>query len=298
MSEEKVPSLISTGVVVVSALFPIVSAVSVYLRYRARLISRQDFRGDDWWIIATWILSLSLSIGVFVYAHKIGIDYYSTDPLSGATTSSMCLVVVSLLYGVVVTCVKISILLFYKRIFVTRTFQIAAWSAIAFVSLWGVAMFLVLFLQGDPTKFESEGTSAFRLDPLAVGFTQVGSSAALDILVLFFPLPVIFRLQMPLKKKILLGMIFWLGIFCCIAAVVRLVLMAQVLTQVIDTPTQVSRIAKQFIFLILEPHCSIIAACLPCYGPLFSSRRAPESIVWGVRQSIQHVKSSQVTTPT
>jgi hypothetical protein len=43
--------------------------------------------------------------------------------------------------------------------------------------------------------------------------------------------------------------------------------------------------AKQFIFLIIEPNCSIIAACLPTYGPLFSSwgGRAPESIVRSVR---------------
>lgn len=35
--------------------------------------------------------------------------------------------------------------------------------------------------------------------------------------------------------------------------------------------------------MILEPNCSIIAACLPCYGPLFVGGRAPESLIRSVR---------------
>lgn len=35
--------------------------------------------------------------------------------------------------------------------------------------------------------------------------------------------------------------------------------------------------------MVLEPNCSIIAACLPCYGPLFAGGRAPESMVRSVR---------------
>ncbi|KAI5925014.1 hypothetical protein F4810DRAFT_662535 [Camillea tinctor] len=283
---EHTPSLISTGLVVVSVIFPILSVLCIYLRFKARRISRQMFQADDWWIIATWILSLSLSINVFIYARKIGVDYFHEDALSGAVDSAVCLVVASLLTGIVLACVKISILLFYKRIFVTLKFRIAAWAAIVFVSCWGIAMFLIVLLQGDPAEFVINGKSEFRIDPVAVGFTQVGSSVALDILVLCFPLPVIYRLKMPTKKKLLVGLIFWLGIFCCVAAIVRLVLLGQVLTRVLDAPTQVSLQSTQFIFLILEPHCSMIAACLPCLGPLFAGGRAPESIIRSVRSML------------
>ena len=41
--------------------------------------------------------------------------------------------------------------------------------------------------------------------------------------------------------------------------------------------------SKQFIFMIIEPNCSIIAACLPCYGPLFAKGRSPVSLVRSVR---------------
>lgn len=35
--------------------------------------------------------------------------------------------------------------------------------------------------------------------------------------------------------------------------------------------------------MVLEPNCSIFAACLPTLGPLISGGRAPESIVRSVR---------------
>jgi hypothetical protein len=41
--------------------------------------------------------------------------------------------------------------------------------------------------------------------------------------------------------------------------------------------------SRQYIFMVLEPNCSILAACLPTYGPLFAGGRAAESIIRSVR---------------
>ncbi|KAF2184215.1 hypothetical protein K469DRAFT_784104 [Zopfia rhizophila CBS 207.26] len=38
-----------------------------------------------------------------------------------------------------------------------------------------------------------------------------------------------------------------------------------------------------FTFIILEPNCSMVAACLPCYRPLFRGDRIPDSIVRSAR---------------
>ena len=42
----------------------------------------------------------------------------------------------------------------------------------------------------------------------------------------------------------------------------------------------------QYIFMMLEPNCSIIAACLPCYGPLLAGGRGPESLIRSLRSII------------
>lgn len=52
---------------------------------------------------------------------------------------------------------------------------------------------------------------------------------------------------------------------------------------------------KQFIFMMIEPNCSIIAACLPCYGPLFAKGRTPESIIRSVRTAFS-LRSRQSST--
>lgn len=50
-----------------------------------------------------------------------------------------------------------------------------------------------------------------NFDSTAVGLSQSGTSIALDVAVLLFPLPVLLSLQMPLKRKISVILIFWLG---------------------------------------------------------------------------------------
>ncbi|KAI0456308.1 hypothetical protein F5B21DRAFT_502501 [Xylaria acuta] len=281
------PSLITTALVVVSVIFPLLSLGAVYLRFRARAKTKLRPQADDWWIAVTWLSSLALSIDIWVYAAQIGVDTFHTDPLTGAVYSAVCLVLASEFTQVSLTGVKISLLLFYKRIFITPKFKTAAWTAIVFVALWGIAMILIVALQGDSRTFvltaAAGGTYHWRLDPTAVGYTQVGSSLILDVVILCFPLPVISRLHMPTRRKIAVGGIFWLGIFCCIAAAVRLALVHRVLSDVLSSGTQVYLQSLQFVFLLLEPHISITAACLPCYGPLIDGGRAPESLVRSVR---------------
>ncbi|OTA60395.1 hypothetical protein K449DRAFT_435499 [Hypoxylon sp. EC38] len=284
------PSLITTALVVVSVIFPFLSLGAVYLRFRARAKTKSHLQVDDWWILVTWLSSIALSINVWVYAAQIGIDTYTTDPLTGAVYSAVCLVLASELTQITLTLVKISILIFYKRIFAIKKFKIAAWIAIVFVALWGLAMILIVAIQGDSKTFvlteAAGGTYKWRLDPTVVGFTQVGSSLVLDVVILCFPLPVISRLHMPTKRKIAVGGIFWLGIFCCVAAAVRLALVYRVLSEVLSTGTAVSLQSLQFVFLMVEPHFSIIAACLPCYGPLIEGGRSPDSLVRSVRSII------------
>ncbi|KAG8169531.1 hypothetical protein KVR01_000276 [Diaporthe batatas] len=261
------PSLITTGLVVVSVIFPLLSLASVLLRVKARLKTKQGILADDWWIVATWVLSIALSINVWAYAGIIGVNSCTVDALSCSVYAAVCLVVASCLVQVVLTTVKVSILLLYKRIFAVRPFRIATWIAVVFVSLWGIAMILIVALQGNPATFvrttAANEVYVWRLDPVIVGYTQVGSSLILDVVILCFPLPIISTLHMPTRRKFMVGAIFWLGIFCCVASAVRLALNHKVLTS------------------ILSQQASVWS--LPTFGPLVAGGRAPESLIRSVR---------------
>ncbi|KAI1373129.1 hypothetical protein F4677DRAFT_430333 [Hypoxylon crocopeplum] len=283
------PCLVTTALVVVSVVFPILSLAATIGRFKARGMSRAKLLADDWWMVASWVLAFFLSINVWVFGSLTGLDYYKIDVLRGTSLSLQCLYVASILTLPALTSVKVAILLFYKRIFSTFKFKIAVWILIAILGAWCIIFMFLTALQGDPLDSPWQlNTGSFRYDIASVGYAQVGSSIALDFLVLCFPLPVISSLHMAFARKVSVALIFWLGIFCCIASIVRVVFLVQLLSTVVEAKSAIAIQSKQFVFLVIEPHCSIIAGCLPCYGPLLASigGRAPESLVRSVRSII------------
>ena len=51
----KVPALITTPLVIVAAVFPVLSLVAIITRDKARRIARQPFQTDDYWIVLSWV---------------------------------------------------------------------------------------------------------------------------------------------------------------------------------------------------------------------------------------------------
>jgi hypothetical protein len=278
------PSVVTTGLVAVSAIFPVISALSIGLRLAARRKSRQSLHADDYWIIVSWVLTLGLSILVWYFTPRTGINFFDVDFFTGTENSLELIFISSCYVQFPLAAVKISVLLFYKRVFPTPMFRTVVWFVIGIVSIWAVLFFLLVLLELDPVAFPLM-TAGLRMDSSAIGLGQVASSFALDVLVLCLPLPVIFRLHMKWERKLAVALIFWLGAFCAVAAIVRTVLLDQSIREVVASVsyTKVASQSRQYIFMVLEPNCSILAACLPTYGPLVSGGRAPESLVRSVR---------------
>ncbi|KAK7923557.1 hypothetical protein PG985_007628, partial [Apiospora marii] len=286
------PALVTTRLVVVSAIFPIISLVSLYFRYRVRRSTHADLGPDDWCLSVSWLSSLGMSITVWVFSATAGINRYKAgiDPATtGAVQSLLCIWIASWFSQVALSTVKIAILFFYKRIFVKRYFQVVSWVVIALCGMWGILFLLLVLFGGDPISKVYTGVGRWRYDVEAVAIANVGTSIALDFLVLSLPLPVISKLRLATRKKVAVAFIFWLGIFegsCCAAAIVRLVLMHRALGEVIDYGGNIAGQSTQFCFLIIEAHCSILAACLPCYGPLVAGIRVPDSVIRRIRSVI------------
>lgn len=77
-------------------------------------------------------------------------------------------------------------------------------------------------------------------------------------------------LRVNTKQKISILGIFWLGGFVCISAIVRFVYLYNQTYRITNYgENQYSSITVAFIWAEIEPNMSIIAACLPVYGPLF-----------------------------
>ncbi|KAJ0120878.1 hypothetical protein J7T55_015614 [Diaporthe amygdali] len=266
-------SVITTPLIVVSVVFPVLAAVSILLRLIAKRRGRQPFHADDWWIIATWFLTFPMSVLFWVFSASSGIDFYDIGNVQGTYDSLEVAFLTACLLQLPLSSVKISVLLFYKRIFqISRTFQVCIWVAIGLITVWCLVFTVLVITHSDPIS-ESWHGGRMRYDMTAMGLAQVGSSIALDVVVLCFPLPIVFSWLLSARKKCMVFFMFWLGAFCCVAAIIRLVLLEQTLQGFVESQQNISRQSNQYIFMLIEPNCSIIAACLPCYGPLMERIR-------------------------
>ncbi|KAE8313973.1 hypothetical protein BDV41DRAFT_563902 [Aspergillus transmontanensis] len=110
-------------------------------------------------------------------------------------------------------------------------------------------------------------------------FAQSATSIALNVVVLLFPLPMLWFLPMSPHRVWDLILVYVLGALCCAAAIIRLVLLHASIAKEATDLSVVHIHSKQLVFMIIETNCSIIAACLPCYGALLRGGESLASIV-------------------
>ncbi|KAL7917298.1 hypothetical protein ACQKWADRAFT_45738 [Trichoderma austrokoningii] len=269
------PSLVTTTLLVISIVAPVLGTLAVGLRCYTRTLKKQSLSGDDWVCMAAQVAAWANSINIFVAAGLAGIDftYPSLSPLASAVVFLRCLWIEGFPLVFSLTFVKIAILLFYVRIFTFPGFKLAVHIYIGILSAWCFAMIICQLLAANPIQ---DAWNPLAVNPLRFDYNQfslafAGMSIVFDVIVLFFPIPVIRKLQMNRRRKIQVVAIFWLGIFCCISSAVRFY---YIRTEIVQTTASMGadrylNMSAAFIWGTIEPNASIIAACLPCYAPLF-----------------------------
>jgi hypothetical protein len=123
---------------------------------------------------------------------------------------------------------KLSIAFFYKRIFGTVRFRKLSWAAIALLMAWTIAFVLVGIFPCSPV---SDGWSTNPdtncIDGPAMYTAGVASNIALDILILVIPIYQIWKLHMPMLRKLGVAAIFTLASFVIVTGIIRLVLLVR-----------------------------------------------------------------------
>lgn len=117
------------------------------------------------------------------------------------------------LYGMSMSTVKCSILLFYLRIFVNRSFRIAARVCIVISVCWGMSVILEGFLLCRPLALNWDPTIKGTCGDRHSAFVAAGAlNMITDIMVLLLPIPTVWNLQMPRANKVALCAVFALGL--------------------------------------------------------------------------------------
>lgn len=106
-----------------------------------------------------------------------------------------------------------SILLFYARVFAVTSFQWPVRIMYALNGAWTIAFAITYLFQCTPIEHlwtQAQGARTGCIN-ISVNLYFAVSSVILDILVLCMPWPMVWRLQMPLARKIGVLSIFMLG---------------------------------------------------------------------------------------
>ena len=134
-------------------------------------------------------------------------------PVAQIPTNAIVNNVAVIWYDTVITLIKVSALVLYARIFsVNRVFRTALWSLGIFITLWWITLIIVPWTFCHPARK--------LIDPfirgtckehggyyLAISFIN----ASLDLAVLLLPMPIIWKLRMKMKRKIIVMVVFLFG---------------------------------------------------------------------------------------
>ncbi|RDW77905.1 hypothetical protein BP5796_05757 [Coleophoma crateriformis] len=238
----------------------IATLLCVALRLTSRHLIAQEFWLDDWAMLGAAIIYCGIIV-TDVLDHKLGlgrhlwkVEIANIIPLTKVFLSS------ELLYLAVLVFTKISILLFYLRVFTRTWFRTSVKLMIAFVALWGVAFILVAIFQCRPIHGAWDKTvPAVCINVQSLAYSAAAIGIAQDLLILILPLPELQSLQMRLEKKVHTLALFSIGSFACITSIVRLRFLITFGNSKDPTWDNVT----PAIWSLIEINVAMICACLP-----------------------------------
>ncbi|MCJ1389852.1 hypothetical protein MMC18_002709 [Xylographa bjoerkii] len=242
------------------------STLAVLLRLLARWRTISSLGADDLCISLSLIPLWGLVIDGVIMANDGGMGI--PDEFSSPSQSYVfyrTLFASLFLYALAITTAKISVLLLYRRIFSQGRFQYAIYAVGSLCLLWFTIVVFVTLFQCQPVAFAWDHTSlgtCINLQAMYYGFTI--SNMALDIIINFMPVKLIWQLQLPLKQRLLLLAIMLLGIIVLTASAGRIGSVPLLALSDVS-----ATITMPFLYTIIEPAFAIICACLPTYRPLF-----------------------------
>ncbi|KAG7047236.1 integral membrane protein [Colletotrichum scovillei] len=245
----------------------IIAFTVVGLRCISRYLVDHRLWWDDWMIIAATILLAAITgIQIAGTGLGFGLHYWHVEPWASTRLIQM-FYIGEQLYILAQIMAKISLLLFFSRIFFSsRWFYLTTQLFILFLILHAaIFLFLVIFECTPVTStWNLDDPSRKCMNIVAIGYSGAVFSVIEDIAILLLPIPELLRLQLSTKKKLWLSLIFGLGSFGCVTSMVRLKFLVHLSFTSDVTWDNVDVIN----WSLVEVSCAILCASLPALRPL------------------------------
>ncbi|KAH7393460.1 hypothetical protein BKA64DRAFT_755623 [Cadophora sp. MPI-SDFR-AT-0126] len=236
----------------------------VSLRIFARLRLNIGIGPDDYVLLVALAFYLTMTSTAWVIA-VTGFGQHTFWLLTRQVVRALKFFWISeLLYLSAITFTKLSLLLFFRRIFPSNGFRKATVWAGAFIITSNISLFMALAFQCMPvhgvwTNWMYKTPPVQCINVFAAVYIAAGMSITHDILILCMPIPTLWSLNLGLQKKINLMVMFGVGSFVIVASVIRLPSLMKMGASSDPSFDQ----APVAFWTNLEVSVGIICACLP-----------------------------------
>ncbi|KAI9681320.1 MAG: hypothetical protein M1817_002603 [Caeruleum heppii] len=252
---------------VICIVFLILTNIVVALRIYTRWAIVKSMGPDDYAVVISQIINWPFTILVLIQ-NRIGGGHHIWDiPFTEFSPRYLLLFTIEQpIYTIAILFAKLSVLCFYLRISPQQSFRIAVFTMMAIVIGAYVPTSFISILSCNPAAqtWDLTVTGGKCINKPVFYIATASINVATDVLMLLLPWPMVWNLQMPRRQKIGLVFIFLTGSFITIVSIIRLTHIFAFLTTTdltwLATTTQ--------IWTVLEVHCAIICACMPCAKPL------------------------------
>lgn len=243
-----------------SIAFACLSFLFVSSRLLTRYFITKVVGADDYLIIISLMLAISMAVS-FNEEVKNGFGFHTSQVDAQHRIEALkWFYVAQLLYKVASVSTKISILVFYVRIFTTRNFKIAASITGGVVIAYSVGSICATIWQCNPiAKSWNKNLPGKCIQIGDVWYSTSVMAIVTDLAIIGLPIYQLKRLQLPMGQKIGLSFMFSLGLFVVSCTIVRMIVVGPAVTAKDTMYYQCTSNSWTF----LEVNVAIICACLP-----------------------------------
>ncbi|KAI9852405.1 MAG: hypothetical protein M1824_001994 [Vezdaea acicularis] len=205
----------------------VLSLLFVALRLVSRKVEKLKFKADDYMIIVGLILAEGSFIVLLIYSFRAGLGKHwitlSAKQISLFAKLNYSYNILNLL---TYPFVKISILLFYRRIFPARNriFSGAIWFGIGFITLMLVSNVLVAIFACHPVRAFWDFTVKGKcINSNNFYWATAVLNVITDTYIILLPMPNVWRLRITTLQKLGLSLLFFLAGLTFATSIIRIV---------------------------------------------------------------------------
>ncbi|KAJ5675817.1 hypothetical protein N7462_008714 [Penicillium macrosclerotiorum] len=258
----------------VSVALSVMQIVFVAARFYTRYMQRTKCGADDYVMLVALFGSLSKAVIYIVLVEIAGLGYHIDEishPKEKVALIRKGFIVLEILdFPLTITPAKISLLLFYLRIFYTRKFKVLAYLVGSLVLAIGITVLFESIFQCSPIGYgwNKSITHGSCIDQ-TVFYQYISPFNVLTgFLILAMPLPLVWRLHAPKMQRLAIIGVFMLGGLGTVASILRMVIYFMHIKTRLNDVTYFS--VKLGILTVVEGAVLIIASCLVTIWPLVS----------------------------